>query len=63
MMKHRRGYWVSNGILLCRRCNGNKADLSVEEFFAEEVLEEVLEKNKQTSFLLNGLNFKKGGPS
>jgi hypothetical protein len=55
MMKHKKGYWVSNGILLCRRCNGNKADLKVEDFFDKDVLEEILKKNTKTSFLINGL--------
>lgn len=56
MMQHREGYWVSNGILLCRRCNANKADQSVHEFFEEDVLRETLELNLKTSFILNGIS-------
>lgn len=58
MMQHKRGYWVSNGILLCRRCNANKADQSVNDFFNEDVLEDILKKNTKTSFAINGLEDK-----
>lgn len=58
MMKHRKGYWVSNGILLCRRCNGKKADRSIDDFFEKEVLENIQKKNNQMSFIINGIDFK-----
>ncbi len=59
MMKHKKGYWVCNGILLCRRCNANKADQGIKEFFEEEVLAGILKKNTQMSDLINGLDPKK----
>lgn len=55
MLKHKKGYWVSNGILLCRRCNGNKADKSIEDYFEEDILKEILLKNTRMSFIINGL--------
>ncbi|MCF8058959.1 MAG: HNH endonuclease [Bacteriovoracaceae bacterium] len=59
MMKHVDGYWVSNAILLCRRCNSLKADKSIDIFFEEKTLESVVDKNTLVSFLLNDLDFKK----
>jgi 5-methylcytosine-specific restriction endonuclease McrA len=56
MMRHKCGYWVCNGILLCRRCNANKADQRIEDFFEENILKEILKKNIQMSFLINGLD-------
>lgn len=41
MMRHRDGYWVSNCLLLCRRCNSNKADKSVDDYFSVEEIEKI----------------------
>lgn len=57
MLKHKKGYWVSNGVLLCRRCNGNKADKSIDEFFEDEILKDILSKNTRMSYVINGLEF------
>ncbi|GEM_PF-2717028 len=59
MMKHIEGYWVSNAILLCRRCNSLKADKGIHEFFQKEKLKEIIDKNVEVSFLLNGVDFTK----
>ena len=52
-MYHNDGLWVNNAIPLCETCNRSKLDRSYAEFFTEEQLIEIFEKNVQMTKLLN----------
>ena len=52
-MYHTDGLWVNNAIPLCETCNRSKLDQSYREFFTEEQLVEIFEKNVQMTKLLN----------
>lgn len=50
---HRDGYWVNNAIPLCQTCNRSKLDRSFRQFFAEEQLLAVFQKNAEMTKRLN----------
>lgn len=56
MVKNKRGYWVSNALPLCRKCNQRKRDLPAEQFFQPEELKVLREKTGELSWLINGFS-------
>jgi len=56
MMRHRLGYWVSNCLLLCRRCNSNKADKNVEDYFSAAEMEKIRPLQEKMTKVINGIS-------
>lgn len=56
MVKHRRGYWVCNAILLCAKCNREKSDSSPKDFFSESKYLTIKEKVISLSLIMNEIN-------
>lgn len=55
MMVHKDGFKVNNAIPLCQSCNRSKGKRHYRNFFTEEQLLEILEKNKRMTEILNGI--------
>lgn len=53
MMEHKDGFLVNNAIPLCESCNRSKSDKSYLDFFSEEQLLEIFEKNVEMTKRLN----------
>ncbi|QQZ29748.1 HNH endonuclease [Thiothrix subterranea] len=47
------GYRVNNAIPLCQTCNRSKGDRSYKDFFSEEEILSIFEKNKEMTLVLN----------
>jgi 5-methylcytosine-specific restriction endonuclease McrA len=53
ILLHKDGHRVNNAIPLCQTCNRVKGDRSYKDFFNEEEILPIFEKNKEMTFILN----------
>ena len=53
IMRHRDGHLVNNAIPLCQSCNRSKSDIRANQFFSQEELLVIFEKNVKMTTALN----------
>jgi len=53
ILKHKAGYLINNAVPLCQSCNRSKSDRSYRDFYAEDDLLNLFQKNVTMTKLLN----------